>query len=297
VSTSTQHHQSQSQSQSFQGSASATLQSKIARLVTRLKNDVFVTRDCINVPEFPEGTQPSPATLRGLRLAAGLTKNEAASIVGLKNSGSWHQYELGRYFMPRDRFEIFADVLRSGKYPYPCFSGEKRYGTRVDKTEHVGKFIKLLHPKNKPTPARNILVREWRIALNLTARAFAELTGMDEGRIQRIHSCTASVNELELNACIRVGHERIESLKTADFTDVSIDFICNVLHFSEADVGEKMGLSRYVTKSEKNTIAFRKVALRERELQIAELLSLEAKTRQALLDMRSNAQVRQVLPV
>jgi transcriptional regulator with XRE-family HTH domain len=266
--------------------ASSTLQRKIASLVNRLKSDVYVNRDPIDVPQLNEGTLPSPETLRSLRLAAGLTKGEAASIVELAGSASWHQYELGKYSMPADRFDVFANVLRTGKYPYPCFSGGKRSGTWATEEFVVGRFIEKRHPKNKPIPARNALIREWRNALNFTAHELAESSGMDEGRINRISACSTAVRAAELESCIRVGLERIDSLKVADFSDASIDFMLKVLHFTEADAGRNLGLSRYVTQSEANTKAFRKVALREREVQIAEILKLEVKTRDELSVMQ-----------
>jgi transcriptional regulator with XRE-family HTH domain len=281
---STWTQQNQNQNQNIE--ASATLQRKIASLVNRLKNDVYVTREPIDVPQLPVGTLPSFETLRSLRLAAGLTKAEAASIVELTSSASWHQYELGKYSMPSERFEVFANVLRSGKYPYPCFSGKKRFGTRVDKKFVPGKFVELRNPKNTPNPARNALIRDWRNALNFTAHELAESSGMDEGRINRISACSTAVRAAELESCIRVGLERIDSLKVADFSDASIDSMLKTLHFTEADAGRNLGLSRYVTQSEQNTIAFRKVALGEREVQIAEIQKLEVKTRDALSVMQ-----------
>lgn len=146
-------------------------------------------------------TKPTPVVLRSLRIKANLTKADAAHIVGLNGrSASWHQYELGRYSIPDEKWLAFIRTLSSGRYPATCFVGPRR-GTRIREDFEVGRLsAPVKSPQNVDMQACADFT-EIRGLLRLSAAELARELGIQTYRIYRIEGAKVSPSPSEMAQC------------------------------------------------------------------------------------------------
>lgn len=205
----------------------------------RPPNDIHIRKPI----EIPVAAEPTPKVLRAFRMQAGLTKGEAAHIVGLNGkSASWHQYELGRYAIPPDKWAIFAQVLRSGRYPAACFSATRR-GPRVSEAFQVGRM--LAPATERPTVDADgcARVRAARSALRLSASALAAELSIELHRIYRIESETASPTAVELAKVLALLESHLQLLREVDFSTADIRALReDVLRLSSTEAARLAGL-------------------------------------------------------
>ena len=169
-------------------------------------------RPPINVPA---DARPTPETLRSLRMQAGLTKGEAAHIVGLNGkAASWHQYELGRYAIPQERWDAFASVLRSGRYPSTCFAPNRR-GPRVYESFEVGRRATPLIKRPAVDAPGCAFLRSVRSALRLSAAVMAGELGCELHRVYRMESGTTSPSWEEQVRCGELAQAHLAKLRAA----------------------------------------------------------------------------------
>lgn len=156
--------------------------------------------------------RPTPATLRHLRMKAGLTKSEAAHVVGLGGrAASWHQYELGRYAIPSDKWAEFIKVLRSGRYPSTCFSSSRR-GPRSSDEFEVGRMAAAAPKRASIDSAACVFVSTARQHLRLSAAELASNLGVELHRVYRIESVLAGPTDIELAKCRTLVEEHVRQL-------------------------------------------------------------------------------------
>lgn len=223
---------------------------------------------------IPADVKPTPAVLRAIRIKAGLTKAEAAHIIGLNGrSASWHQYELGRYAIPDARWVVFVRALSSGRYPAPCFIGPRR-GTRMRDDFEVGRLT---------TPAKlhqNVDMKacadfaEMRELLRLSAAELARELGTQTHRVYRIEDSGASPSVADMAKCADLAKARLETMEDlAPLTSVSLADIRKIaLRISCAEAakmarirGNRPGVAWFAIESgkhadEKVITRFRKAA-------------------------------------
>lgn len=240
--------------------------------------------------DIPADAQPTPATLRSLRMQAGLTKAEAAHIVGLNGkAASWHQYELGRYAIPQERWEAFAAVLRSGRYPSTCFATTRR-GPRISESFEVGR--RATPPVERPAvdaPGCAFL-RSVRSAMRISAAAMAGELGCELHRVYRMESGTTSPSWDEQVRCGELAQAHLARLRAARQAGVDAlplaELRENLLRMSSTDAaklaglkGSRPGASWSSIESgarvgDKAVARFRKAAAGQLEVMERELLSL-----------------------
>lgn len=240
--------------------------------------------------DIPADAQPTPETLRSFRMQAGLTKGEAAHIVGLNGkAASWHQYELGRYAIPQERWDVFVAVLRSGRYPSTCFATTRR-GPRVSESFEVGR--RATPPAERPAvdaPGCAFL-RSVRSALRISAAAMAAELGCELHRVYRMESGTTSPSWEEQVRCGELAQAKLAKLRSARQAGVEslplAELREDLLRLSSTDAAKLAGLkgSRPGATwsavesgervSDKAVARFRKAAAGQLDAMERELLSL-----------------------
>jgi DNA-binding XRE family transcriptional regulator len=213
---------------------------KRSRAPGRTPHDGHI-RDPIDIPD---DAKPTPEALRSLRVQAGLTKGEAAHIVGLNGkAASWHQYELGRYAIPQDKWTAFSQVLRSGRYPATCFASTRR-GPRVSEDFQVGRMMSLASAVKAPVDVDGCArIRDIRAALRLSASALAAELGIELHRVYRIESETSSPSgdELAKGAALAAAHLKQLRKASPEVGDLRL-LREDILRLSSTDAARLAGL-------------------------------------------------------
>jgi hypothetical protein len=168
--------------------------------------------------EVPLDLAQSPATVRDMRIKAGLTKSEAASVVGLESGIGWHAYELGRYPMPQERWEAFLAELRSGDFRNHVTSSYRRGPKAGPSSFRPGRMSadssKAARRAGIPDKQACGRFAKARVALRLSGSDMALAIGAkSSARVYNIESCRTSPTEAEVTVIADAMAARLRELE------------------------------------------------------------------------------------
>lgn len=178
---------------------------------TTVLQDWISQLEALHTPiDVDMATKPTPANVRSLRVQAGLTKPEAARLIGVSSGAAFHNYESGRMHLPSDRWQVFLGALKSGSFRN-FLTGAYRRGPRENDYFEPGQ--KLKKPRPHKVDGGDVLILAARSALRISGDQMAEIVKVPKGMLYAIEAGRRSVSLDMLKAVETTLAERLAELE------------------------------------------------------------------------------------